>query len=86
MKFEGIFAYIVVFLLAITLNVPVMGQQDLKETYCPLCDMEVIPSLNQTLKGNQAVYACEMAGHLASIQNPAVQQDFLPGDCLLDIL
>ncbi|OQR92770.1 transmembrane protein [Achlya hypogyna] len=49
----------------------VLGQQDLKDTQCPLCAMDVIPSLNQTFKGNQAVFACEMAGHLDTLANPA---------------
>jgi copper transporter 1 len=53
--------------------VVVMAQQDLDNTFCPLCDMDIVPSLNQTLRGNQAVYACEMAGHLATIRDPTVR-------------
>ncbi|RHY96989.1 hypothetical protein DYB26_010100 [Aphanomyces astaci] len=49
----------------------VSAEQDLRETRCPLCDMDVIPSLNQTIKGNQAIYACEMAGHLDTLRDPA---------------
>ncbi|EQC30366.1 hypothetical protein SDRG_11943 [Saprolegnia diclina VS20] len=48
-----------------------LAQQDLHDTQCPLCAMDVIPSLNQTFKGNQAIYACEMAGHLETLANPA---------------
>ncbi|OQR95925.1 transmembrane protein [Thraustotheca clavata] len=59
-----------VFVLALVASV-CFGQQDLHDTQCPLCAMDVIPSLNQSFKGNQAVYACEMAGHLETLANPA---------------
>ncbi|CAK4085815.1 unnamed protein product [Aphanomyces euteiches] len=58
---------VVVLLLAVL----AIAQQDLKETHCPLCDMDIQPPLNQTIKGNQAIYACEMAGHLDQLRDPA---------------
>ncbi|KAF0704313.1 hypothetical protein AaE_015004 [Aphanomyces astaci] len=46
-------------------------QQDLSETYCPVCNMVVQPTPNQLLRGSQALYACEMAGHFQQlVSNP----------------
>ncbi|KAF0699603.1 Aste57867_9854 [Aphanomyces stellatus] len=45
--------------------------QDLGETYCPICNMVVQGTPRQLLRGNQALYACEMAGHLQQLlSNP----------------
>uniref|UniRef100_A0AAV1U3A8 Copper transport protein n=1 Tax=Peronospora matthiolae TaxID=2874970 RepID=A0AAV1U3A8_9STRA len=45
------------------------ADQNLRKTTCPLCNMDVKPDINATILGNQYVYACEMAGHIESLQN-----------------
>ncbi|KAG6584850.1 Transmembrane protein [Phytophthora cinnamomi] len=43
--------------------------QNLRKTTCPLCNMDVKANINATILGDQYVYACEMAGHIDSLQN-----------------
>ncbi|POM68902.1 Transmembrane protein [Phytophthora palmivora] len=43
--------------------------QNLRKTTCPLCNMDVKADINATILGDQYVYACEMAGHIDSLQN-----------------
>ncbi|KDO32753.1 hypothetical protein SPRG_02451, partial [Saprolegnia parasitica CBS 223.65] len=52
------------FVLMVLLISMCAAHQMLEETYCPLCNMVVIPELNQTWQGDQAIYGCEMAGHM----------------------
>lgn len=47
--------------------------QNLRKTTCPLCDMDVKADINASIFGNQYVYACEMAGHIDSLQNQPVR-------------
>lgn len=47
--------------------------QNLRKTTCPLCDMDVKANINASIFGNQYVYACEMAGHIDSLQNQPVR-------------
>ncbi|OQR98140.1 transmembrane protein [Achlya hypogyna] len=52
-----------VLLLLVLVAALVAAQQDVANTFCPICNMVVVPSIAQAIKGNQAVYACDMAGH-----------------------
>ncbi|EQC32505.1 hypothetical protein SDRG_09831 [Saprolegnia diclina VS20] len=61
---ERLASYGVVLLLVCVVTSFCTAHQVLEETYCPLCNMVVIPELNQTWEGNQAIYGCEMAGHM----------------------
>ncbi|TDH67085.1 hypothetical protein CCR75_005346 [Bremia lactucae] len=45
------------------------ADQNLLKTTCPLCNMDVKADINATILGDQYVYACEMAGHIDSLQN-----------------
>lgn len=47
--------------------------QNLRKTTCPLCNMDVKANINATILGDQYVYACEMAGHIDSLQNDPVR-------------
>uniref|UniRef100_A0AAV1UGN0 Copper transport protein n=1 Tax=Peronospora matthiolae TaxID=2874970 RepID=A0AAV1UGN0_9STRA len=55
--------------LSLLLLVSAAADQNLRKTTCPLCNMDVKPDINATILGNQYVYACEMAGHIESLQN-----------------
>ncbi|ETW08325.1 hypothetical protein H310_00935 [Aphanomyces invadans] len=65
-------------LLAVTVTLSIaqvdhtlLIQQDLSETFCPVCNMVVQPKPNQLLRGSQVLYACKMAGHLKQlVSNP----------------
>ena len=62
-------------LLSLSLRlVPTDANQNLQKTTCPLCNMDVKPNINATILGNQYVYACEMAGHIESLQHKPVRQ------------
>ncbi|KAF0690310.1 Aste57867_18291 [Aphanomyces stellatus] len=67
---SGGFVRAVMLMLVLTMAA-VLAQQDLTQTSCPLCDMDIIPDLKQSILGNQGIYACEMAGHLETLRNPA---------------
>ncbi|CAI5736827.1 unnamed protein product [Hyaloperonospora brassicae] len=56
-------------LLSLLLLPPTDAGQNLQKTTCPLCNMDVKPNINATVRGNQYVYACEMAGHIESLQH-----------------
>ncbi|CAI5736811.1 unnamed protein product [Hyaloperonospora brassicae] len=56
-------------LLSLLLLQPTDAGQNLQKTTCPLCNMDVKPNINATVLGNQYVYACEMAGHIESLQH-----------------
>eukprot|EP00644_Phytophthora_capsici_P009633 jgi/Phyca11/528877/estExt2_fgenesh1_pm.C_PHYCAscaffold_350023 len=43
--------------------------QNLRKTTCPLCNMDVKVNINATILSDQYIYACEMAGHIDSLQN-----------------
>jgi hypothetical protein len=63
-----------VLLVALTLTLVLLvggidAGQNLRKTTCPLCDMDVKADINASIFGNQYVYACEMAGHIDSLQN-----------------
>ncbi|KAL3667146.1 hypothetical protein V7S43_008085 [Phytophthora oleae] len=45
------------------------ADQNLRKTTCPLCNMDVKANINATILGDQYIYACEMAGHIDSLQN-----------------
>ncbi|KAE8897185.1 hypothetical protein PF005_g9419 [Phytophthora fragariae] len=45
------------------------ASQNLRKTTCPLCNMDVKANINASILGDQFVYACEMAGHIDSLQN-----------------
>ncbi|RLN62269.1 hypothetical protein BBP00_00004863 [Phytophthora kernoviae] len=51
------------------LLLPVEAGQNLRKTTCPLCNMDVKANINATILGDQYIYACEMAGHIDSLQN-----------------
>ncbi|KAF4037683.1 Ctr copper transporter family [Phytophthora infestans] len=56
-------------LLALLLVLFADADQNLGKTTCPLCNMDVKPNINATILGDQYIYACEMAGHIDSLQN-----------------
>ncbi|KAJ0409920.1 hypothetical protein P43SY_005814 [Pythium insidiosum] len=58
----------VTLLMALVLILAVDAKQNLKKTTCPLCDMDVRPEITAPILGNQAIYACEMAGHIDSLE------------------
>ncbi|OWY97978.1 Transmembrane protein [Phytophthora megakarya] len=53
----------------VLLLVLVNADQNLRKTTCPLCNMDVKANINASILGDQYVYACEMAGHIDSLQN-----------------
>ncbi|KAI9913649.1 hypothetical protein PsorP6_004859 [Peronosclerospora sorghi] len=61
-------AFTSVLLLALVLT-SIEAAQNLHKTTCPLCNMDVKANINATILGNQYVYACEMAGHIDSLQD-----------------
>ncbi len=62
-------AIIAVLLFLITC---VYTQQDIGDTSCSICNMMVQAVPNQEVQGNQALYACEMAGHFEQLQTHTV--------------
>ncbi|KAI9988135.1 hypothetical protein PInf_024396 [Phytophthora infestans] len=56
-------------LLALLLVLFADADQNLGKTTCPLCNMDVKPNINASILGDQYIYACEMAGHIDSLQN-----------------
>ncbi|GLE11808.1 hypothetical protein PINS_up024502, partial [Pythium insidiosum] len=61
-------AALLLLLMALALLLFVDAKQNLKKTTCPLCDMDVRPEIKAPILGNQAIYACEMAGHIDSLE------------------
>ncbi|KAL8003825.1 putative Ctr copper transporter [Plasmopara halstedii] len=47
----------------------VNADQNLRKTTCPICNMDVKADINAPIFGDQYIYACEMAGHIDSLQN-----------------
>lgn len=62
-------------LLVALLLASVDAGQNLRKTTCPLCNMDVKADINATILGDQYVYACEMAGHIDSLQNDPVRHN-----------
>ncbi|CAI5743247.1 unnamed protein product [Peronospora destructor] len=56
-------------LLLALLTLSVHADQNLAKTTCPLCNMDVKADIKATILGDQYIYACEMAGHIDSLQN-----------------
>lgn len=56
-------------LLALLLVLFADADQNLGKTTCPLCNMDVKPNINASILGDQYIYACEMAGHIDSLQS-----------------
>ncbi|DAZ98356.1 TPA: hypothetical protein N0F65_000675 [Lagenidium giganteum] len=56
-------------LLLMAMLAVVAAKQDLTKTTCPLCDMDVRPEYVAPIAGGQAIYACEMAGHIDQLRN-----------------
>ncbi|RLN97782.1 hypothetical protein BBJ28_00022825 [Nothophytophthora sp. Chile5] len=56
-------------LAALALLLGAEAGQNLRKTTCPLCNMDVKADINASILGDQFVYACEMAGHIDSLQN-----------------
>ncbi|KDO32488.1 hypothetical protein SPRG_02965 [Saprolegnia parasitica CBS 223.65] len=52
-----------VFLLLALLALSAIAQQDVDNTFCPICNMVAVPAIAQAIQGDQAIYACDMAGH-----------------------
>ncbi|CAH0481882.1 unnamed protein product [Peronospora belbahrii] len=64
------------FLLLLVMNTE--ADQNLRKTTCPLCNMDVKADINAFILGNQYIYACEMAGHIDSLQNDPASNLGLP--------
>ncbi|UIZ29834.1 hypothetical protein KXD40_003386 [Peronospora effusa] len=58
-----------IMLFVALLFISVDADQNLGKTTCPLCNMDVKADIKATILGDQYIYACEMAGHIDSLQN-----------------